>query len=273
LRRGSASIERIEESVALSDSSSEEEGSKAFVFEKEIHFDDVSYGYESESVIKGLQLKIMKGQKVALVGPSGAGKSTIIRLLLKMINADSGVIRIDGEAISNFSKESLNKALGFVPQQSFLFRDTVRNNITMGREGFSDERIYACLELACADVFVRNLKDGLDTVIGDRGDSLSGGEKQRLTIARALLEDPEILILDEPTSALDPESEKAVSRAIINVLKDRTAIIIAHRLSTIKFVNNIFVIDSGKVIESGDHLSLSSNKGMYSQYVNIQSIA
>jgi len=272
LKRGSASIERIEASIALSEDDSTIATDKDFSFEGEIHFDDVSYSYESDKVIDNLQLKIYKGQKVALVGSSGAGKSTIVRLLLKMIKAASGDLKIDGVSIDKINKKDLYRNIGYVSQQAFLFNDTIRNNITMGRSYIDDAKIYECLELACAGDFVKSLKKGLDTMVGERGENLSGGEQQRLTIARALVEDPAILILDEPTSALDPESEKHVSKAIINVLKDRTAIIIAHRLSTIKFVNNIFVIDNGKVVESGDHQTLSSNEGIYSQYVNIQSI-
>lgn len=142
----------------------------------------------------------------------------------------------------------------------------------MGRPGFDDETIMKCLQLAYADTFVNRLPAGLDSMVGERGNLLSGGEKQRLTIARALLQDPAILILDEPTSALDPNSEQVVSRAITNVLKDRTAVIIAHRLSTIKNVNNIFVIDNGKVVEQGSHEKLIKKMGKYAQYVNIQSM-
>ncbi len=272
LKRGSASLQRIEESIMFESSEVDNRGTRSFQFDSTIKFENISYAYDQEDVLHNLDLKIVKGQKVALVGASGSGKSTLIRLLLKLISPKTGSLKIDDVDIEEISREDLYKNVGYVSQNSFLYNDSIRNNITLGRSDISDEKIMNCLELACALDFINELDNGLDTIVGERGQLLSGGEKQRITIARALIDDPELLILDEPTSALDPESDKAVSRAIINVLKDRTAIIIAHRISTIKFVNNIFVIDNGRVVEQGSHETLISKDGKYSRYVNIQSI-
>jgi subfamily B ATP-binding cassette protein MsbA len=272
IKRGGASLERIEASISLTQNESRSIETESLKFEDRIEFKDVSFSYDDHKVLDGLNLSIGKSEKIALVGASGSGKSTIVRLLTKLIDCQEGEIEIDGVNIKRIKRQELYANIGFVSQQSFLFNDTIRNNITMGRPGFDDETIMKCLQLAYADTFVNRLPAGLDSMVGERGNLLSGGEKQRLTIARALLQDPAILILDEPTSALDPNSEQVVSRAITNVLKDRTAVIIAHRLSTIKNVNNIFVIDNGKVVEQGSHEKLIKKMGKYAQYVNIQSM-
>jgi len=271
LRKGAASLERIEDVVGRQSVSIQEKG-KTLKFNHEISLNNVTYSYENTKVLNNISFKIKKGQKVAFVGASGSGKSTIVRLLLKMIEPDEGKLQVDGEDILTIKNDSLYKSIGFVTQESFLYNDSIRNNLLLGRKNISDSKIFECLKLACADEFVTQLPKGLDTIIGDRGSTLSGGEQQRVTIARALIEDPEILILDEPTSALDPESEKIVSQAIINILKDRTAIIVAHRLSTIKYVDSIFVLDGGRIIESGSHESLASRNGIYANYVKIQSV-
>jgi len=271
VKKGAASLERIEDIVDI-EKDFDESRTQPFKFDRELSLEKVSYSYDDNKVLNEVSFKIKKGQKIALVGASGSGKSTITRLLLQVIKPDNGQLTIDGVGMWNIDKESLYKSIGFVTQQSFLYNESIRNNILLGRTNIDDAKIQACLRLACADEFVGQLQNGLDTVIGDRGSALSGGEQQRLTIARALLEDPEILILDEPTSALDPESEKVVSQAIINVLEDRTAIIVAHRLSTIKFVDYIFVLDKGMIVESGTHEELSSRNGIYANYVKIQSV-
>ncbi len=271
VKKGAASLERIED-IIITDNAMHQDRHSSFTFENELSINNVSYSYDDTNVLNDISFKIKKGQKIAIVGASGSGKSTITRLLLQIIKPDVGTLSIDGTDMWNIDKKALYKSIGFVTQQSFLYNDSVRNNILLGRTNIDDAKIMASLKLACADDFVNELPSGLDSVIGDRGSALSGGEQQRLTIARALLEDPEILILDEPTSALDPQSEKVVSQAIINVLEERTAIIVAHRLSTIKFVDYIFVLDKGKVVESGSHEELSLRKGIYANYVKIQSV-
>ena len=272
LKRGSASLDRI---LALSQNGKitvQDQGKTDIQFGQEISFENVSYAYDENTVLNGLNLRVKKGEKVAIVGPSGAGKSTLVRLLLKLIGPQEGQITIDNQPLNEISTESLYKQIGYVSQNPFLYQDTIRNNITLGREGIHDDLIWNALKLACADTFVANLNKGLDTLVGERGDLLSGGEKQRLTIARALVHNPSILIFDEPTSALDPESEKQVSQAIINVLEDRTAVVIAHRLSTIKFADKICVMEKGKIVEEGSHADLAAQKGLYANFVSFQSI-
>lgn len=271
IKKGAASLERIED-IVIKDNVIFEKRDLAFTFNDELSLDKVSYSYDNTKVLNEISFKIKKGQKVALVGASGSGKSTITRLLLQIIKPDKGQLKLDALDMWKINKDDLYKSIGFVTQQPFLYNESIRNNILLGRTNIDDTKIEACLKLACADELVNQLSEGLDTIIGDRGSALSGGEQQRLTIARALLEDPEILILDEPTSALDPQSEKIVSQAIINILEDRTAIIVAHRLSTIKFVDYIFVLDKGMIVESGTHEELSQRNGIYANYVKIQSV-
>lgn len=271
VKKGSASLDRIEEIVNV-DALPSGKNIKGFSFDNAIAIKDVSYSYGEKNVLENLSLVVPKGRKIALVGASGSGKSTLVRLLLKEIIPSNGKITVDSTNLVDLNNNEWYKRIGFVTQSAFLYNDTIRNNILLGRVGISDDKILSSLKLACALDFVKELPSGLDTRISDRGASLSGGERQRLTIARALIEDPEILILDEPTSALDPSSEKEVSQAIINVLKDRTAIIVAHRLSTIKSVDTIFVMEKGTIVESGNHEELYLRNGIYTNYVKIQSV-
>jgi len=272
IKKGSASLDRINSFIPKTKEETLQGIEVEFKFKESILFKNVSYAYDQQKVLNDVNLEIKKGEKIAIVGPSGAGKSTIVKLLLKMLSADSGAVLIDGKDIHDYSKESLYRQIGLVTQKAFLYNDTIYNNLTLGRSNITIDKIKASLCLAKADEFIASLNDGIKTVVGDKGDRLSGGEQQRLTIARALLEDPTLLIFDEPTSSLDPESEKAVSLAIMNALKDRTAIIIAHRLSTIKFADRILVLKNGKIVESGTHEELINLHGVYTEYVEIQSI-
>ena len=193
-------------------------------------------------------------------------------LFLKLLAPESGGIYIDGTDLGSIDAESLYKNVGLVTQDPFLFNDSIRENITLGRTDIGDETIWEAIRLAHAEDFIQALPSNIHNTIGDRGDLLSGGEKQRITIARALLEDPDILILDEPTSALDPEAERKVSLAVTDALKDRTAIIIAHRLSTIKYADRILVLYDGKLVEEGPHNELMALGGVYADYVRLQTI-
>lgn len=271
IKKGAASMERIDNVLQRKNDLSFK-ANREFVFNEKIEFINVSAQYEDQAILNDISFEIKKGQKIALVGASGSGKSTIVRLLLNVIPVKGGEIRFDGVLVNEFDEKDIYSHIGFVTQSSFIYNDTIRNNILLGRKGISDEKIIQCLHLACAWEFVSKIDGQLDAWLSERGKNLSGGEKQRLTIARALVEDPQILIFDEPTSALDPQSEKMVSQAITNVLKDRTAIIIAHRLSTIKNVDNIFVIENGILVEKGNHTELSQGSGLYSKYVKIQSV-
>jgi len=232
-----------------------------------IIFRDVNFTYPSRPDIKVLQdinLRIEKGQKVALVGPSGAGKSTIFQLLLRFYNLSEGDIKIGEQSITDFDIRGFRNTIAFVPQEVILFSGTIRDNITYADQNASEERIINAAKQSNAMEFINNFPEGLDTIIGERGVKLSGGQRQRIAIARAILKDPAILLLDEATSALDSKSERIVQEALDNLMLGRTSIIIAHRLSTIVDVDNIYVLQNGQVRESGNHSELMEiENGLY----------
>ena len=207
---------------------------------------------------------------IAFVGPSGAGKSTIANLIPRFYEVTSGKIAIDGHDIRDVTLASLREQIGIVPQETMLFSTTVRENIRYGRLDATDEEVEAAAKAANADSFIKELPQGYDTPIGERGLNLSGGQRQRMAIARAILKNPRILILDEATSALDTESEKIVQAALDKLMIGRTSFVIAHRLSTIFNADQIYVIDNGHVKEHGTHEELLRNNGLYSHLYNIQ---
>jgi len=207
---------------------------------------------------------------VALVGPSGAGKTTLAGLLPRFYDATGGAVRIDGRDVRDLELGSLRENIGIVPQETFLFNDTVANNIAYGRAGVSFGRIQAAAEAALADEFIRQLPEGYQTVTGERGVKLSGGQRQRLAIARALLKNAPILVLDEATSHLDSESEMLVQRALENLMAGRTVIVIAHRLSTIRRADRIVVLDAGGVSDIGTHEELLARDGLYQRLYRLQ---
>lgn len=235
-----------------------------------IHFDNVIFHYTPEIIgINGISLDVPAGKTAALVGLSGGGKSTLMNLLLRFYDAQTGAITIDGQDIKNVTLHSLRASMAFVPQESMLFDDTVKANIAYGREGASDEEIFAAARNASADDFIRAMPEGYNTMIGAHGVRLSGGQRQRIAIARAMLKNAPILLLDEATSALDNESERNIQQALQELMKGRTTLVIAHRLSTIVNADIIYVIEGGKVIESGSHENLLEQRGKYYQlYAN-----
>src|SRR5579883_307258 len=237
-----------------------------------IHFNHLSFAYPGHEklVLKDVDLYLRRGTTLALVGSSGAGKSTIADLLPRFYDPISGCIMIDGVDLREFEIKSLRKAMGIVSQETFLFNDSVRKNIAYGRPEASDEEILIAAKRANAYEFISKLPQGFDTLIGDRGVMLSGGQRQRLAIARALLQDPEILILDEATSALDTVSERLVQAAIDNLSRDRTTLVIAHRLSTVQKADQIAVLDQGRVVEVGTHEELLQKGGYYSRLYSMQ---
>jgi ATP-binding cassette subfamily B protein len=226
--------------------------------------DNVHFGYDSaRPILKGVSLKVGAGETVAIVGPSGSGKSTIGRLLFRFYDVSEGRLSIDGQDVRDVTQESLHGVIGVVPQDTVLFNDTIRYNIAYGRDGASEEEIVAAAKAAQIHDFIAALPNGYDTAVGERGLKLSGGEKQRVGIARTLLKDPPVLLLDEATSALDTETEREIQSALRKAGEGRTVITIAHRLSTISDADLIVVLEDGEVAEQGTHEALLKRKGRY----------
>lgn len=225
-------------------------------FSNEIRFENVTFSYDKKKVLKNLSFTVKKGQMVALVGPSGGGKSTIVDLLPRFYDPKEGTIFLDSNNLKNIDLQSLRNQLGLVTQESFLFNDSIYNNIVFGKTDATPEQVEQAAKIANAHEFILKTENGYQTIIGDRGMKLSGGQKQRLSIARAVLRNPPILILDEATSALDTESEKLVQNALDNLMKNRTTLVIAHRLSTVQHADVILVIKEGEIVESGTHEEL-----------------
>lgn len=237
-----------------------------------ILFENVQFAYPSRPdlpILQGLDLKVDKNEKIALVGPSGVGKSTIIQLLLRFYEIEDGTISIDGESIYNPEIRAYRKNISLVPQEVVLFAGTIRDNIRYGKQSALDAEVIAAASQANCMEFIENFPEGLDTLIGERGIKLSGGQRQRIAIARAILKDPAILLLDEATSALDSQSEKIVQDALNKLMENRTSIIIAHRLSTILDADRIYVMDEGKIVESGSHQELMDLQGIYFQQASL----
>ena len=237
----------------------------------ELAFENVSFAYDHERpIIRGLTFTVPAGHTVAIVGPSGAGKSTISRLLYRFYELTAGRITIDGQDISGITQKSLRAAIGMVPQDTVLFNDTIRYNIRYGRPDASDAEVEAAAKMAQIHKFVLSLPKGYDSMVGERGLKLSGGEKQRVSIARTILKGPPILVLDEATSALDSFTEQEIQAALRKVSKGRTTLVIAHRLSTVVDADEIIVLDGGKIAERGTHDKLLRKKGIYAAMWNRQ---
>ena len=243
-------------------------------FEGNIEYKNVNFHYPTRQdieVMKGISFKIKPGQKVALVGPSGSGKSTIVQLLLQFYNIQAGDILVDGKSIFDYNISAYRRNFAIVPQEVILFGGTIRENIAYGDPDASEEEIIEAANQSNSWEFIKEFPEQLDTIVGERGVKLSGGQRQRIAIARAILRNPSILLLDEATSALDAESEKVVQDALNILMEGRTSIIIAHRLATIREVDQIYVIDGGKIIEQGTHEELSAmENGAYSGLAKLQ---
>jgi ATP-binding cassette, subfamily B, heavy metal transporter len=236
-----------------------------------IRFDDVHFAYEAERpILKGLSFEVPAGKRVAIVGPSGAGKSTISRLLFRLYDVSDGSIQIDGQDIRSVTQASLRAAIGMVPQDTVLFNDTIRYNIRYGRWDASDAEVVEAARLAQIDPLIRLAPKGYETQVGERGLKLSGGEKQRVAIARTVLKAPPILLLDEATSALDSHTEHEIQEALDRVSRNRTSLVIAHRLSTIVSADEIIVLDQGRIAERGTHVALLARGGLYAGMWNRQ---
>ena len=264
IQKGSGAAKRVYEIFDEEKPNSVEERSISKTdFKNEISFNNVSFGYEKDNVLKNISFSIEKGQTIAIVGSSGSGKSTIINLLSRLYDVENGEIKIDNINIKNIKLSDLRRLISLVFQDSILFNDSILNNIRIGKIDATKEEVIEAAKIANAHDFIMNINLNYNYNIGDKGDNLSGGEKQRICIARAIIRRPEILILDEATSSLDNISEKNVQAAINNVIKNRTCLIIAHRISTIKNADKIIVLENGEIVEYGKHEELLAKKQYY----------
>ncbi|NIM02511.1 MAG: ATP-binding cassette domain-containing protein [Acidobacteria bacterium] len=240
-------------------------------FQRSILFENVHFGYDEGQVLDGIRLEIPKGQRVALVGASGSGKTTLANLLPRFYDPTKGAVRIDGRDVREVTLASLRRQIGIVTQETVLFDDTVRNNIAYGMDGqVAHEAVVEAARAAFADEFIETMPERYETRLGERGQRLSMGQRQRLTIARALLRDPPILILDEATSALDAESESAVQEALEHLMEGRTSLVIAHRLATVRGADRILVMHQGRIVEEGTHQELLDRGGVYTRLYDLQ---
>lgn len=272
VKKGNAAAERVLEVLESENPIKDMEGAMEKTdFSSAIEFKDTSFKYEEDYVLKNFNLKVEKGQTVALVGQSGSGKSTVANLITRFYDVNKGEIAIDGTNIKNIAKKSLRGMMGLVTQDSILFNDSVKNNIALGKENATMAEIIEAAKVANAHDFIMELPHGYDTNIGDGGNKLSGGQKQRLSIARAVLKNPPIMILDEATSALDTESERLVQDALEKMMQNRTSIVIAHRLSTIQNADSIVVMGKGEILEQGTHEELMQSAKNYKKLVEMQS--
>ena len=236
-----------------------------------VEFRNVQFGYDPEEIIiKDFSADIQPGQKIALVGPTGAGKTTMVKLLMRFYDVNQGAILVDGENIKDYRREDLRCMFGMVLQDTWLYNDTIMENIRYGRPGASDEEVFRAAKAAHVDHFVRTLSDGYDLVINEEVSNISQGQKQLLTIARAIVLDPSMLILDEATSSVDTRTEVLIQKAMDNLMKNRTSFIIAHRLSTIRNADWILVMDQGDIVEQGKHEELLEKDGFYAELYNSQ---
>ena len=270
---GIAAAKRIIPVINLKNSIIEKETTKKLeLLDGNIKFRDITFNYErnENQILKSIDLDIKGGQMTALVGPSGAGKSTILNLIPRFYDPDSGNVYIDNQSIHDLKISDLRSNISLVNQETTLFDDTVKNNIAYAKENSTSDEINEVIKLSYCDEFIKKLPNGLDTIIGENGVRLSGGEKQRISIARAMLKKSKIILLDEATSSLDAETETKIQDALNFLTKNRTTLVIAHRLSTIMNSNRIYVIDNGKVVAEGNHKGLLSSSNIYKNFYEKQ---
>ena len=242
--------------------------------ERSIDFDQVSFRYYEANqdtwALQDVSFSIPKGTMAALVGRSGAGKSTLVDLIPRLRDVTSGAVTIDGVNIKDFELESLRRSIGYLSQETFLFNDTIYNNISYGLPTATPDQVREAANRAYAHEFIDQTSEGYETVVGDRGVRLSAGQRQRLGIARVMLQEPALIILDEPTSALDSESEEYIRQALEEIRQEQTIVVIAHRLSTIQQADQIIVLDNGRIVEKGNHQLLLGQNGSYSRLFELQ---
>jgi ATP-binding cassette, subfamily B, multidrug efflux pump len=272
LQSTAAAAERVFEFLDEKEETSEEDKKIAFSMVKGgINFDNVVFGYDKDNIIiKNFNAEVKAGQRVAIVGPTGAGKTTMVNLLMRFYDVNKGAIKIDGIDTREIKRSDVRKLFGMVLQDTWLFNGTIRENIAYGKPGATQEEIIAAANAAHADHFIRALPQGYDLQLNEEADNISQGEKQLLTIARAMLAKPPMLILDEATSSVDTRTEILIQKAMENLMKDKTSFVIAHRLSTIKNADLILVMKDGNIVEQGNHNELLAKNGFYASLYNSQ---
>ena len=234
---------------------------------RDIDVENISFSYDERKIIDGISLHIPEKSSLAIVGPSGGGKTTLCNLISRFWDVDEGSVKLGGIDVREYSMDSLMKNFSFVFQNVYLFADTIANNIRFGRENASMDEVIEAAKKACCHDFIMALPDGYDTVIGEGGATLSGGEKQRISIARAVMKDSPVIILDEATANVDPENEKELTEAVEALTADKTVIMIAHRLKTVRHADQIVVIDKGRIVQQGKHEELMQQDGIYRRFV------
>jgi ATP-binding cassette subfamily B protein/subfamily B ATP-binding cassette protein MsbA len=265
-----AAARRVFDVLQLDNGEDLQAGMSPGIVRGDVRFEHVSFRYdETRPTLTDVNLAIQAGQTVAIVGATGAGKSTIFQLLTRFYDPDSGQILLDGRSVRDLNKIALRDAIGYVTQESYLFNQSIRENLQLGKAGATDAELWQALGAACAREFVEGMEGGLDATVGERGARLSGGEKQRISIARAFLKDAPILLLDEATSAVDTKSEKLIQQAIDRLRANRTCLVIAHRLSTIKHADTIYVMKQGTVLAHGTHDELMRTCEYYAELARL----
>lgn len=248
----------------------DEDGGDIALDRYDIEFRNVDFGYDSRKILKNVSFKIPEKTSTAIIGPSGSGKTTICSLLARFYDPQSGAITLGGHNLKEFTCDSLLSNISMVFQNVYLFNDTVRANICFGKPSASEEEMIAAAKKACCHDFIMELPNGYDTVIGEGGGTLSGGEKQRISIARAILKDAPVIILDEATASIDPENEHLIQAAITELTKGKTIITIAHRLATVRNADQILVVEDGQIAEAGTHEELLKRGGLYKRFTQIR---